>query len=101
MIVPQIKPSNLCIKLGHKAYFLFASQLPYMLVHYIRQRKYKLKGELCRWLSSISLCVKSTACSQHENGIKTQVLFESVTVMLLTNHNTINVIILPPPFLKI
>lgn len=44
MIVPQIKPSNLCIKLGHKAYFLFSSQLPYMLVYYITERKNYAEG---------------------------------------------------------
>lgn len=48
MIVPQIKPSNLCIKLGHKAYFLLPlppSQLLYMLVPYITQSKKYAEGQ--------------------------------------------------------
>lgn len=44
MIVPQMKPSNLCIKLGHKAYFLFSLQLLYMLVHYITEKKIYAEG---------------------------------------------------------
>lgn len=48
MIVPEIKSSNLCVKLGHKAYFLFPSPPFAAPIHvstlYYTEQKRMLKG---------------------------------------------------------
>lgn len=106
MIVPQIKPSNLCIKLGHKAYFFFPSPRFTAPVHisalYYTQKKTCWRADLCRWHFSIStLCYKHSwqpAWNLNQNKeYLAEVLSESVTVKLLPNPNAINIVILLPP----
>lgn len=69
MIVPQIKLFNLCIKLGHKAYFPFPSPPFTAPIHVsalcYREEELCWRAELCGWLFSISMMrFTSTACSQ-------------------------------------
>lgn len=105
MIAPQIKLFNLCMKLGHKAYFPFPSPPFTAPIHVsalcYREEKLCWRAELCGWLFSISMmCFTSTACSQilrQRAESKQSVFFhDALWVNCHYAANAISTVVLPP-----